>query len=173
MDELIQKLVHEEVTRQMHALSKNVEEVQKQNEGQSKLLAMQVVRLDKVDHWTKKLWSNGSGGPPGYLEIARDEDKDRMDRQECLADERFEKVFKSIDELKADRLREEGKNTLIRQLAIEKADAERLADSKKTHRWTRAHLMIVIAGSFGGTWFLHLVLPLVKAIVDHLIKAMQ
>jgi uncharacterized protein YhaN len=164
VDELIKKLVHEEVTKQMHALSKSVDEVQKQNDGQSKLLAMQVARIDTVDRWTKKLWSNGSGGPPGYLEIARKEDKERLERQERLADKRFEELAEMIGKLEADRLRKE---------AVDKAEAEKLADTQKTHRWTRAHLILVIAGSFGGTWFLHLILPLVKALVDHAVQALK
>ena len=49
-----------------------VEEVQRQI---APLLAT-VTRMDKT---LRSLFSNGSGGPPGYLETARAEDKSKMD----------------------------------------------------------------------------------------------
>lgn len=36
--------------------------------------------IEKMDRWRVSLWSNGSGGPPGYLEVARAEDEKRYAR---------------------------------------------------------------------------------------------
>ena len=49
-----------------------VEEVQRQIAP----LSATVTRMDKT---LRSLYSNGSGGPPGYLETARAEDKSKMD----------------------------------------------------------------------------------------------
>lgn len=36
--------------------------------------------LAQINRWKTSLWSNGSGGPPGYLEMARKEDDERYQR---------------------------------------------------------------------------------------------
>lgn len=49
------------------------------SEVESKMLPL-TQKVDKIDRRLLGLWSNGSGGPPGYLETARDEDKRRQDQ---------------------------------------------------------------------------------------------
>lgn len=51
------------------------------------------VRLTKTENWQHKLWSNGSNGPPGYLETARDEDKQRQKE----VDEKIEIIMNLLD----------------------------------------------------------------------------
>jgi hypothetical protein len=49
-------------------------------------------KVDKLDRTLRSLYSNGSGGPPGYLETARKED-----------DERYERLFRSFKELEGNK----------------------------------------------------------------------
>lgn len=150
-DEIQRKWIAEEVKKQMGPLNKSVEDVKGQNAQQSNLLTMQVQRIEKVDRWTKQLWSNGSGGPPGYLEIARAEDE-----------KRYDDLFKLVSELRADAFREEGKKELIGEQEEEK--------DRRLGRWkTYAY----IAASFGGAWFWTLVRPLVHAVIEYLAKAVR
>lgn len=55
----------EEVERQLKPFRDSLDKNTRETEG--------------ISRWKLALWSNGSGGPPGYLEIARAQDKDWKD----------------------------------------------------------------------------------------------
>jgi hypothetical protein len=159
--EELKKCVADEVKRQMGPLNKSVEEVKNQNAQQSNLLAMQVRKIDDIGSRLRGLWGNGTG-PPGYLERARQEDK------EWKAE-----MFQEVNDLRAERLREQGKTQLRREMEENCRETERLEDSHKTHVWTRAHLILLVAASFAGTWLLSLIRPILHVLVDSIVKAMQ
>jgi hypothetical protein len=50
-------------------------------------LAPVLAALAKLNSWKLSLWANGSGGPPGYLEKARQEDDERYGRLLAMAQE--------------------------------------------------------------------------------------
>jgi hypothetical protein len=141
----------EQMKRQMEPVNQSVQEVKQQNREQSTLLAMQVAKIDKLDKWTKQLWSNGSGGPPGYLEVARQEDK------EWKAE-----MFDTISSIQAEGFRLEGRKALTSEQAAEK--------DRRLGRWkTYAY----IAASLGGAWIWTLLRPLLHAMVGYLVKVVQ
>src|ERR1700735_4039644 len=88
------------------------DEVKRQVEPQTKLIAMAVARLERMESWSKKLWGNGTG-PPGYLENARAEDKEWKDEMQS-----------TISRLQADAIREEGKAELRRELEQTRREVE-------------------------------------------------
>ena len=49
-------------------------------------------KVDRLDVRMRSLYSNGSGGPPGYLEMARAQD-----------DERYQRLFNIVEEMKEQR----------------------------------------------------------------------
>ena len=62
-----------------------VEEVQRQIAPLSKTVAL-------MDKTLRSLYSNGLGGPPGYLEVARAEDKSKMDEFLAMKREDHERL---------------------------------------------------------------------------------
>lgn len=56
-----------------------------------RLLSPLTEKVDKLDKNMRSLYSNGSGGPPGYLENARAED-----------DKRYKLLFDKVDDLAVD-----------------------------------------------------------------------
>jgi hypothetical protein len=70
-NELIRRIVVEELQNRLEPLTHTV---------------------SRLDRTVRSLYSNGSGGPPGFLETARSEDNDRFDR-----------LFDSIKELNGNR----------------------------------------------------------------------
>lgn len=61
-------------------------EVEKQLKPFKEELALNTGKTIKLEKWQLGMWSNGSGGPPGYLEIAREQDKAN-----------FAKIFELLD----------------------------------------------------------------------------
>jgi hypothetical protein len=58
----IKEMIMEEVSKQLQARIEPIKAM-----------------LESLNRWKLSLWSNGSGGPPGYLEMARDEDDKRYE----------------------------------------------------------------------------------------------
>lgn len=76
-----------------------MEEVQKQ-------IGPLTMTVNVMDKTLRSLYSNGSGGPPGYLETARAEDKRTLDalmRHQELSTARLEKVESSLKDDKVAR----------------------------------------------------------------------
>lgn len=67
-------------------------------------LARLEIGLEKAASFMLKLWSNGSGGPPGYLEIAREEDLQR----ERKRDSQVVTILEEVRELREGRIRDDG-----------------------------------------------------------------
>lgn len=99
-------------------------------------LAPIVKEQEKTRQWRLGLWSNGSGGPPGYLETARAEDK-----------EHFTEIFKTLKELK-------DANSAHELVAAVVADRhqrrQKWFDFAKAHGWKIATVilgsMLTVAG---------------------------
>lgn len=142
MDEEIQRFIRDEVARQVLPIAQSVEAVSKQNGYQSGLLTMQVKKIEDLERWTRKLWSNGSGGPPGYLEIAREQDEDWKSEVRGI-----------LSGITAQGLKDEGKKQLL-------VEQEKQAD-RRLVRWKYA---ASIASIFFGSWVLTLIRPLLHAL---------
>jgi hypothetical protein len=112
-----------------------MEEIKKQNAEQTKLLNSHVEVVEKFDDWRRALWGNGTG-PPGYLEIARAEDKEKL-----------KQLFNLVSGLQAKGYREEGKTELRKE-----------QEERKTTKLSRAHIWMAIvatcAGAFGLDTFI-------------------
>lgn len=145
-------MIANEIAKQMHPLNQAVADVKAQNDQQNAVMAQLVEWRRKSEQWCVKLWSNGSGGPPGYLEVAREEDN-----------RRYRRLFEEISELKAESLREEGKEDLRREMEQTRIDLEKLADVKKTGRWTRFHKAVLIATTLGGAFSSYVFHPALHA----------
>jgi len=150
----VKKWIADEVKRQITPLNKSVEDVKRQNGEQTR-------KIDDIGIRLRGLWGNGSG-PPGYLETARKEDKEWKDE-----------MFAVVDGLRADKLRAEGKEELRKQQEDECREQEQSDDAKKTNRLARFHYWWVIGLSLAGTWVLHVVQPVLHALMDMLAKAMR
>jgi hypothetical protein len=84
-------MIKAEVQTQLNPVLQQVTDVKKETEAQSKL-------LQASDEWRKKLWGNGSG-TKGFLDLAREEDKRRLDAMQAG----FDKMQTSIDVERAKR----------------------------------------------------------------------
>jgi hypothetical protein len=122
-----------------------VEEVNKQLTPTNRL-------LESIDKWKLSLWSNGSGGPPGYLETARRED-----------DDRYERLFKSVGELG------DHKNNVTEFLTIYKERELQKSENRK--------LLLKIGGALGTAllsffiWLAHVCTPAVKILWNDYVHA--
>lgn len=150
-----------EIHTQLSPMADAVADVKRQNNIQTIILDRQVERLSDIDVWRRALWGNGIG-PPGYLEIARAEDKAKYD-----------KLLEAVNDLKAGELREEGKEELKREIEVNRIDIAELTESRKTHRLARIHFWIAILASFAGAWTLTLLRPILKALVSYLLRVIQ
>lgn len=74
-DEEVRRMVTVEVARQLSPLRKAQDLIKS--------------RVESIDRWKLSLWSDGTGGPPGFLETARAED-----------DKRYERLFGTMDSVK-------------------------------------------------------------------------
>jgi hypothetical protein len=144
------RFICDEVSRQVQPLSSAVAEVKKQNGEQSTIIAMQVRKIDEISTRLRALYGNGTG-PPGFLEIARKEDKDKIDR-----------LFDMVDELTAERFRKEGEAELLKQL-----------EAKKGKRVRDLQNWLKIIAVPAGAWGLALLHPVLKMIVDHFASALK
>lgn len=112
--------------------------------------------LESIDRWKASLWSNGSGGPPGYLEVARKED-----------DERYDRLFKSIEDLGVH------KSTVETFLTLFKEREEQREKVRKF--WL--HASWKIAGVIGGgilslcLWLVHASAPVVKILWEDYLRS--
>src|ERR1700722_19650937 len=89
-------------------------EVQAQLKPFKDALDLNTRMTEAINRWKLSLWSNGSGGPPGYLERAREENKRRND----LVDRQHELLIKRVDILSNQIIQEDGV-----QKGIDKADS--------------------------------------------------
>ena len=150
IDDILKDFIVTEIHKQLEPMSDAVAEVKRQNTFQTLILDRQATKLGDIDAWRRALWGNGSG-PPGYLEVARAEDK-----------QKYDKLLSAVSELKAGTLRQEGKDQLLKE-----------QEHQKTSRLTRAHLWIAIFGCFCGAWTLTLVRPILRIMLEHLAKLIQ
>lgn len=137
-----------EVKKQVTPLIEELAEVKRQNSQQSSALTLHGKQVEKLDRWSKQLWSNGSGGPPGYLEVARKQD-----------DERYEKLFDSISKLKAEGFRQEGRDELLEDQDVE-----------KDKKLVRLKNYALVASSFGGAWLFK---PVFHSFIAYIVKQLQ
>jgi hypothetical protein len=101
--------------------------------------------VDRLDRTVRSLYSNGSGGPPGFLEIARDEDK--RDKEKLFGliekiDNRVDSFDNFVTEQKA--IREERKRADEERAATIKSDLD-AANAKLGMRISKRDLLFAIA----------------------------
>jgi len=122
-----------------------VEEVSKQLTPTNRL-------LESIDKWKLSLWSNGSGGPPGYLETARKED-----------DERYARLFKNVEELGGHKESVNEFLTIYKERELQKANNQKM--------------LLKIGGVLGTAlvsfvlWLAHVCAPAVKILWDDYVHA--
>ena len=109
--------------------------------------------VDRLDRTVRSLYSNGSGGPPGYLETARAEDKEKHETLMAVVQEHGDQLTKIADFVKThnDRDREEQ--------ARQKKREERLR-FWAPKLWQIAGALVVMFGSVIG-WAYHEAAPVV------------
>lgn len=112
-------------------------------------------KIESIDRWKLSLWSNGSGGPPGYLEQARKED-----------DERYERLFSNIEDLG------KHKSTVERFLILfEEREQQR---KERIDRWKG--IFWKIGAPIGAAllsvagWLAHQSAPVIKILWDDYIR---
>lgn len=161
--------IQSEVAKLMEPIQRTVTEVKEQNIAQSIIITANVAKLDKIaetnlvaERWRRSLWGNGSGGPPGFLEAARAEDKAKLDQ-----------LFAMVGDLRAQALREEGKTDLRREQQENLMELEAASDTRRTNKLNRAHLWIGIVATMFGAWLLTLIRPVAHMIVDLLTKILN
>lgn len=128
----------EEVLRQMQPLKEAVADLKRQNDTQSAMLDKVADSLRKAQDWCTKFWSNGSGGPLGWME-----------NRVAMDDARYTVLASDVAEIKADSLREDGKKAL------------------RVEMWTKIRRVAMFAVGLGGTggYFLH---PMLHSIAQWL-----
>jgi hypothetical protein len=100
------------------------------------------------------IWANGSGGPPGYLELlSASLEKTARERNDSV-DEQFQRLFTVVSDIKKDKYRAEG---AAEQLGKDKLDAVQVALVRRD--WLRMALMVGTMG--GGAWLFDLIKLLV------------
>jgi hypothetical protein len=118
-------------------------------------LAATVGRMDKT---LRSLYRNGSdaGGPPGYLETAREEDK-----------QQFSGIAKDMKELK------EFKDTISQYVLLAKDREKRQEDfRKKVLKIGWKVTTVIFAGLAAlGTWTYHELAPVAKTVWDDYLKS--
>lgn len=65
----------DEIKRQLHPVFRTIEKTEESVEELRQALNKNSQATESIGRWKLGLWSNGSGGPPGYLEVAREQDK--------------------------------------------------------------------------------------------------
>lgn len=131
-----------EVKKQVTPLIEELAEVKRQNASQSSALTLQGKDISGLKTWNLQFWSNGSGGPKGFIE--------RRIEQE---DERYEKLLEGLNDFKAEKFRQEGRTRLL-------LDQEVVVDKRLGRLKTYAG----IAAVFGGSWIISLVRPILHAV---------
>jgi hypothetical protein len=124
--------------------------VKRQNGEQSTIIAMQVRKIEEIAARLRALYGNGTG-PPGFLEIARKEDKEKIDR-----------LFNMVDELSAERFRKEGEADLLKEL-----------EAKKDKRLRNLQKWFSIIAVPAGAWGLALIRPVIKVLLEHFAAAIK
>jgi len=116
-------------------------------------IAATVSRLDKT---VRSLYSNGSGGPPGFLETARKED-----------DERYDRLFTAVKVLTEDQ------KEANRFIVLASAEQDRKAKFRKMLMTIGWKVGAVIASAMIGlaTWAYHEVAPVAKVLWEEYVKA--
>ena len=105
--------------------------------------------LTKLDRTVRSLYSNGSGGPPGYLETARKED-----------DERYERLFNIINGLV------DHKKTVNDFILLAKDREERWVKLRRVAvkvGWKIAATCALTIGSLSA-WAYHAAAPVIKVL---------
>jgi hypothetical protein len=132
-----------EVTGEIRSLI--VVEVQ----NQLKPLVEMVNRQDKT---LRSLYANGSGGPPGYLEMARAEDKQQAARLFSKIDSVAHRIDKVEDFMNDHRTREEQREE--DKVRDAQAIADRVAESERRSNRRMTIWMLVLAALMAifGIW---------------------
>lgn len=131
-NEEIRLLIEREVDRKMDPVLKSMGELKT-------LFTIVSKKLDSFNHWKLSLWSNGSGGPPGYLERARADD-----------DKRYGDLLQAVTELKRKDIQEETTEKVINDLKEEKRKNVKA-------RLDKFSVLITLLGSGAGAFLLHLI----------------
>lgn len=108
--------------------------------------------VEKMEGRLRSLYSNGSGGPPGYLEMARAEDERRYLRlsdEQQRATEQIEKVIGYIELLK---------------------DREKQREKRMARYWRVASIAAAPLLGF-VIWLVHAALPVVRAVYEDYLKS--
>lgn len=96
-------------------------------------------QLHQLLLWKSSMYSNGSGGPPGYIE-----------RMNIDHNEKFERLFSALDEIKTVRLRDEG---AAAQKALDQASHSKSVSN--TRDWLKFVLQfLTFIGGGGMLWLL-------------------
>lgn len=104
-----------------------MEEVQTQLKPFKEALDINTRMTEAINRWKLSLWSNGSGGPPGYLEVAREEDKNREDKR----DRQTKEILNEIKELHDKYLVKSGE-----EIGVGKRDSENRQHNKSwVEKW--------------------------------------
>lgn len=109
-------------------------------------LAPIIKEQEKTRTWRLGLWSNGSGGPPGYLETARAEDK-----------EHFTEIFKTLHELTDAK---KANDILAAVLADRAKRRQKWVDFAKAHGWKFATAILGVFLTVAG-WAYREISPIV------------
>ncbi len=120
-----------------------------------------VDKVDRQGNILRSLYANGSGGPPGYLEMARAEDKAQDQRLFGRIDELVERLehfagrLDTVDEFVIDHNAREKQRDKDR-IAEAQAVADKLDESEKRSNRRMAWWMLILA-----------ILMLIFALYDH------
>lgn len=130
--------------------------------------------LEKLDRWRNSLWSNGSGGPPGYLEVARAEDKTRfadLARRMGEIEDHKDVVNEFMTEIRTVRA-ERQKQEIAAKAAEEKRDLDRKALREKLLKigWKVAVVALGLLGSL-ATWAYREAAPVVRVLWEEYLRA--
>jgi hypothetical protein len=119
-----------EVRNQMQPVLRSITEIREQNSQQTNLLS-------SISKWAEELYGNGKG-KKGFLERARDEDKQKLTE-----------LSAAVSEYKAEKLKQEGKAELLREQSETKINT-----LKKLRLW------LGIIGTIAGAGLIDFIKPI-------------
>lgn len=140
-NEELRRLVVAEVVRQLAPHRKLQEAIQ--------------TKVDAIDRWKLSLWSNGTGGPPGYLEIARKEDNSR-----------YERIFSTMEDVKE---KQTSVDIFIEILKVKEESRQKLQKNVLTFlKWIAAPMGTAIIGLLGFGF--HQAIPVVRTVWEDYLR---
>ena len=117
--------------------------------------------VERLDKTVRSLYSNGSGGPPGYLETARAEDKEKHENLMAVVQEHGDQLTAIADFVKTHN-----------QQDVERQDRQKKREERwrfwGPKIWQLAGALALMVSSLAG-WTYHEVAPVVKVLwMDYL-----